>query len=271
LVRRVAFTFGTLLLGTGVMLLALDGRTIGIGMPDVLDLTPYHLTFADEFDQLDVSAWGPHTRWIAHTPWNGDFGDAAFSNPAPEFPFTIENGVLRIEARKMPNGKWRSGLLSSTDPNGNGFTQQFGYFEMRAKLPSGPGLWPAFWLVANRDPDTSAEIDVMEHYGVAPDKFESVMHVWPKEGRGRQYQERLVHSIPAGSLYTDFHTFGATVESDTTTFYLDRQAIARTPTPPEHRRPMFILLDLAMGAGWPIDQTPNPSYMYVDYVRAYAK
>jgi len=92
LVHRLAFTFGTLLLGAGVMLLALDGRTISIGMPDVLDLTPYHVTFADEFDQLDVSAWGPHTRWIAHTPWNGDFGDAAFSNPAPEFPFTIENG-----------------------------------------------------------------------------------------------------------------------------------------------------------------------------------
>jgi beta-glucanase (GH16 family) len=111
----------------------------------------------------------------------------------------------------------------------------------------------------------------MEHYGVAPDKYESVMHVWPKDGRGRQYQERLVHSVPAGSLYNDFHTFGAAVEPDTTTFYLDRMAIARTPTPLEHRRPMFILVDLALGAGWPIDQTPNPSYMYVDYIRAYAK
>jgi beta-glucanase (GH16 family) len=179
--------------------------------------------------------------------------------------------VLRIEARKTSEGKWRSGLLSSADAKGNGFTQQFGYFEMRAKLPPGPGLWPAFWLIANRDPDTSAEIDIMEHYGVAPDKYESVMHVWPKDGRGRQYQERLVHSVPADSLYNDFHTFGAAVEPDTTTFYLDRVAIARTPTPPEHRRPMFILVDLALGAGWPIDQTPNPSYMYVDYIRAYAK
>ena len=34
-----------------------------------------------------MSAWGPGTRWIAHTPWHGDFGDAAFSDPLPGFPF----------------------------------------------------------------------------------------------------------------------------------------------------------------------------------------
>ena len=76
-------------------------------------------------------------------------------------------------------------------------------FRDAGKLPPGPGLWPAFWLVANRDPDTSAEIDIMEHYGVAPDKFESVMHVWPKDGRGRQYQERLVTQfLPAACTPT---------------------------------------------------------------------
>ena len=45
---------------------------------------------------------------------------------------------------------------------------------------------------------------------------------------------------------------------------------ARRPTPPEHRHPMFILVNLALGGGWPIDKTPDPSYMYVDYIRAYA-
>ena len=34
---------------------------------------------------------------------------------------------------------------------------------------------------------------------------------------------------------------------------------------------LYLLVDLALGSGWPIDQTPNPSYLYVDYVRAYAK
>ena len=93
-----------------------------------LDLTKYVLTFSEEFDSLSVSAAGPNTRWTAHTPYGGDFGDARFADPTPEFPFTIENGILRIEARKEANGKRRSGLLSSRDPKGQGFAQQFGYF-----------------------------------------------------------------------------------------------------------------------------------------------
>ncbi|MGL4289902.1 MAG: hypothetical protein ACRCVA_26355, partial [Phreatobacter sp.] len=71
-----------------------------------LDLTGYTLTFGEEFDSLSVSPRGPGSRWIAHTPWNGDFGDARFADPTPGFPFTIENGVLRIEARKNADGIW---------------------------------------------------------------------------------------------------------------------------------------------------------------------
>jgi len=62
--------------------------------------------------------------------------------PTPDlgvFPFTLEGGILRIEARKNDKGKWESGLLASADGNGRGFSQQYGYFEMRAKLPKGPG------------------------------------------------------------------------------------------------------------------------------------
>jgi beta-glucanase (GH16 family) len=234
-----------------------------------LDLTRYELTFDEPFDALDVSPWGPGTRWIAHTPWNGDFGAATFVNPTPSGPFSIADGMLRIEARRGTDGKWRSGLLSSTDHYGRGFAQQFGYFEMRAKLPKGPGLWPAFWLVGNADPDTSAELDIMEYYGRFPDMYESVVHVWKKSESGRSYQALLRHQVPTGSLCDDFHLYGASIDPEWIVFYLDRSEIGRTPTPPEFRRPLFILLNLAMGAGWPIDQTPNPSVLEVDYVRAY--
>src|SRR5258707_7856641 len=104
-------------------------RSEGDNRTTPLDLSTYTLTFDENFDTLDVSPWGPGTRWIAHTPWNGDFGDAGFVNPRPGFPFTIADGVLRIEARRGTDGKWRSGLLASTDPNGNGFKQRYGYFE----------------------------------------------------------------------------------------------------------------------------------------------
>src|SRR5581483_8726554 len=66
-------------------------------------------TFADDFDTLSVSAHGETgSRWIAHTPWNGDFGDAAFTDPGPGFPFRVRDGILEIEARKGSDGKWRS-------------------------------------------------------------------------------------------------------------------------------------------------------------------
>jgi beta-glucanase (GH16 family) len=248
------------------------GRSVeNVRQANQLELSGYKLTFDENFDSLDVSAWGPGTRWIAHTPWNGDFGEAQFVNPSPGFPFTVENGILRIEARRGEDGKWRSGLLASNDPEGNGFSQQFGYFEMCAKLPKGPGLWPAFWLVANKDENTSAEIDIVEHYGKFPDMYESVIHVWKKTPRGRSYQALLRHQVPPGFLYQDFHLYGASVEADWTVFYLDRLEVGRTPTPAEHHQAMFILLNLAMGAGWPIDETPNPSFMLVDYVRAYQK
>lgn len=236
-----------------------------------INLSGYAVTFDEDFERLDVSAWGPATRWIAHTPWNGDFGDAQFVDPTPGFPFTIEDGVLRIEARRGDDGRWRSGLLASTDPHGNGFAQQFGYFEMRAKLPSGQGLWPAFWLIANKQEDTSAEIDIIEHYGNFPDMYESVVHVWKKTERGRSYQVLLRNKVPSGSLYQDFHTYGVSVEADWIIFYFDRVEIARTPTPPEHHYPMFMLVNLALGAGWPIDKAPSPSFMYVDYIRAYQR
>jgi hypothetical protein len=52
-----------------------------------IDLSHYRLTFAEDFNDLSVSPWGDgHSRWIAHTPWAGDFGDAAFTDPEPGFP-----------------------------------------------------------------------------------------------------------------------------------------------------------------------------------------
>ena len=269
--------YSRVILFAGALVAAVYGVSVlgrsdeGPPPPRRLELSDYVLTFDESFDQLDVSAWGPGTRWIAHTPWNGDFGDAQFANPEPGFPFTIEDGMLRIEARRGQDGRWRSGLLASTDHYGNGFAQQFGYFEMRAKLPRGAGLWSAFWLIANRNEDTSAEVDVIEHYGAFPDMYESVVHVWKKTERGRSYKALLRHKVRAGSLYEDLHTYGVSIDADWTIFYLDRVELGRTPTPPEHHQPMFILVNLALGAGWPIDQTPSPSFMYVDYIRSYQR
>jgi beta-glucanase (GH16 family) len=239
-----------------------------------LDLTGYKLVFNEEFNKkLDVSARGPGTRWIAHTPWNGDFGDAGFSDPAPGFPFTVKDGMLRIEAKQNDKGKWRSGLLASNTPKGDGFSLQYGYFEISMKLPAEKGVWPAFWLSTSSDKtnphaadDGAIEIDVIEFYGFA-EAYSSGIHIWkpePHHGYGATVRTPK-HDTAA------FHTYGVLVTPEWITMYRDRRQVWKTATPKEHKRPLMILLNLALGGGWPIDKVKDPTYMLVDYVRAYER
>jgi hypothetical protein len=81
-----------------------------------LELSNYKMTFDENFDRLDVSAWGPGTRWIA-------IHHGTVISEMHSFQIrrvTVENGILRIEARRGRDGKWRSGLLASNDPRANG-------------------------------------------------------------------------------------------------------------------------------------------------------
>jgi beta-glucanase (GH16 family) len=244
--------------------------TLGPGsVSGKIDPASFKMTFDEDFNGLDVSAWGPGTRWIAHTPWNGDFGDARFSDPRADFPFTTSNGVLRIEARKLPDDVWRSGLLASTDPKGNGFKQRYGYFEMRARFPAGEGVWPAFWLTSQGDAK-AIEVDVVEHYGHVPDRYTASLHIWDRKNPklSKSFHQRV--PVSAGSLYRDFHTYGVSIDRSSIRYFFDRREVWSIPTPPELENPFTLLLDLGLGAGWPIDKTPNPSVMEVDYVRVWS-
>ncbi|HOF19455.1 MAG TPA: glycoside hydrolase family 16 protein, partial [Phycisphaerae bacterium] len=250
--------------------------------PKTLDLTGYKMTFNEEFNDLSVSTWGPcgpeGTRWIAKTPYRGNFGDARFSEPTEDFPFTVKDGILRIEAKKMGT-RWHSGLLASVDPQGKGFSQKFGYFEMRAKFPEGPGTWPAFWLhgvsrVTNTVAELKAqgatviEIDVLEQYGHWPNKYTCAIHQW---SFGRQPSSHEGKSLLVPGMTEDFNTYGALITEEHIIIYFNGSEIRREKTPECAKVPLYIMVDLAMGPGWPLDKTPSPQYMYVDYVRAYAK
>jgi beta-glucanase (GH16 family) len=240
--------------------------------PPTLDLTGYTLTFNEEFEEkLSVSRAGPGTRWIAHTPYWGDFGDAGFADPTDGFPFTTAKGILRIEARKQPDGKWKSGLLSSVDTNGNGFSQKYGYFECKAKFPKGPGMWPAFWLMGVRGIKdktiTNPEIDVVEQYSAIPNSLCMALHQWGPQKKYAGQGDAMV--VP--SMTDDFHTYGALVDEKNIVWYFDRVEMWRTKTPESAKVPLYVMVNLAMGSGWPIDQAPSPSYMDVDYVKVWAK
>ncbi|MBT0668687.1 glycoside hydrolase family 16 protein [Novosphingobium profundi] len=232
-----------------------------------LDISRYRITFAEPFEALDVSAWGPGTRWIAHTPWAGDFGDAVFLDPRDGVPFTVKNGVLRITMRQR-DGRWESGLLCASDSRSQGFLQSGGYFEVRARLPDGPGVWPAFWLGSNADGvHPNPEIDVLEYYGRFPGAYLATTHVW-KDGKsigGSSYRV----DVPAHSLETGFHTYGVSIDAAFVTFYLDRKVVAYEATRPEYLQRLYPMVNLAAGGGWPIQGMKNPSVMYVDYIKVF--
>lgn len=239
-----------------------------------IDLNQYQMVFNEDFaGKLDVSSIGPNTRWVAHTPWFGDFGDAPFADPTPDFPFTIKDRVLRIEARKDEQGKWHGGLLASNNPKGAGFSLQYGYFEFSAKLPTTKGVWPAFWLVSSSDKtdpngnaDGSIEIDVIEYYG-HKGSYQTGVHVWKPEPH---HAEGATVQVPKDDFGTGFHNYGTLVTPEWIIMYRDRREVWRKPTPKEHKRPLMLLVNLSLGGGWPIDEVKNPTYMYVRYLRAYA-
>lgn len=258
------------IMGAFLAMASMDARRDPPGAPEIgqpLNIALYQMSFDEPFETLDVSAWGPGSRWIAHTPWNGDFGDAVFIDPEPDAPFRVANGILQIEMRKR-NGRWESGLLASSDRQSQGFLQSGGYFEMRAKLPGGPGVWPAFWLGSNaQGTRPNPEIDVIEYYGKFPESYQAATHIW-QAGQALSDEGYRIE-VPKHSLETEFHTYGVSIDEKFVIFYLDRRVVAFEKTLPEYLQPLYPMVNLAAGSGWPIEGMRNPSIMYVDYIRAY--
>jgi len=236
-----------------------------------IDLEKYVLSFSEEFDSLDVSAWGCTSRWIAHTPWAGDFGSARFADPEKSFPFTVKDGILAIEARKSPSGQWWSGMLSSWDACDSGFVQRYGYFEMRAKMPSGPGFWPAFWLIGVDKSQGTAEIDIFEHHTHKSYQFNTTIIKHPSDKDPTRQLENNFNPVEDGMLSRQFNRFGAEISEKEAVFYFNRKEVWRTPLSQAFRQPMYPLVSFAMDEGFVTPQTPPSAKMHVDYVRAYQR
>lgn len=184
-------------------------------------------------------------------------------------PFAVTGGVLAISAVRVPRQtarrmwgyRYASGLLNTRES----FAQTYGYFEIRARLPAGRGLWPAFWLLP-ADGSWPPEIDVFEQLGRDP----STIYVALKTGVGENLD---VLPIDVKTATTAFHSYGVLWDRDSVVWYIDNVEVRRLPTPGDMHVPMYMLVNLAIGGAWaraPDDTTPFPATLEVDYVRAYA-
>lgn len=226
--------------------------------------------YTEEFENLEVSSWGKDgSKWLAHTPWNGDFGEAKFVYDDKNNPFHIESGLLTITARKDYTGKWSSGLLALNMNSDSYKGHETGYFETRMKLPRGDGLWPAFWLIGENRELFTAEIDIFEYYGRWPEKFSTNVHVWRKHKGGKNNSKHYKFKAEFESLNNKFNLYGVHITADELVFYFNRKEFWRVEKPKEFNGMNFYpLINLAM-TKYNVKLDKSSYMLEVDYVRVY--
>ncbi len=251
---------------------------------------PWVLTFHDEFDTLklldrkkDVPGWRTeygnggegtlHSRTIITSGEQEIYVDPEFKGTAKAplglNPFDLHDGVLTITARKADPAissqiwgrPYTSGMLTSKFL----FFQQYGYFEFRARLPRGKGLWPALWLVP-KDNTWPPEIDVMEDLGDP-----AVVYMTPHASVGGKHVSDTV-AVKIKQKPDDFHVFGLLWNERELVWYVDGVEARRWPSTPDMHRPMYIVINLAVGGSWPgyPDKDFTAARMDIDYVRVWS-
>ncbi|SRR5579883_379549 len=257
------------------------------------------LVFADDFTSFpSISSTDPKAIYYDHKPPHGsqDFSIHTFSGrDTPQNPFSQVDTYLRIRASDK---KHSSGLLSSLKNDGSGIKVSAPcYFECRFLAPNAVGAWPAFWLMTDYlsdykrkgDKTPCDELDIIEAYGGeghgspnAGDRYQIAPHCWNQGEVGRAIETKAwqaVHNpirmnkagIPS-TWFEAFHTYGCKITRTDTIYYCDNKEVARhTTLPLSKKEPLFFMIDLATGGGWPVDLSRynGVADMYVDYVRVY--
>ena len=191
----------------------------------------------------------------------------------------VEDGLLVIEARReaFNDRDYTSArLLSRAD-------WTYGRFEVRARLPSGTGTWPAIWMLASRDtygdhywPD-NGEIDIMEYVGYEPDVVHSSVHT-------RAYHHSIgthkTNSRRVADAEKAFHVYAVDWTAAEIRFFVDGQRYFTfvKEEGADYRQwpfdqPFHLLLNIAVGGTWGGQQGIAddiwPQRMEIDYVRVY--
>lgn len=236
------------------------------------------LVWSEEFDgpanSLPLSS---HWKFDIGTDWGND--QLEYDTARPTNVSLDGNGHLAITARRESymGSAYTSGRITTQGL----FARSAGRFEARIQLPTGRGLWPAFWLlgsdIGTRGWPACGEIDVMEYRGQEPSIVHGSLHGPGYSGGGALTR---AYTLPNGGRFdTGFHVFAVDWRGNQITWSVDGvpyQALNSTSLPAgatwvfDH--PFFVILNLAVGGnfvGPPDAGTVFPQTMLVDWVRVY--
>ena len=237
----------------------------------------WELTFEDDFDgpagELpDTEIW----QYDVGTNWGN--AQLEYDTDRAENVYLDGYGHLAITAREEeynPCCDYTSGRITTK----GSFAQNRGKFEARIKLPIGPGIWPAFWLLGSNIDDVywpeCGEIDIMEYRGQEPTVLHGSLH-----GPGYSGGDAITRRLDLGSrLDQEFHVYSVEWNSDKITWKFDGTPYL-TVTPDDlpsgsmwvFSHPFFMILNVAVGGtfvGNPDDTTEFPQTMLVDWVKVY--
>jgi len=231
------------------------------------------LVFSDEFDTagaLDPAKWDYETGYIRNR-------EAQYYTSRPE-NVRAEGGMLVIEARKEPFQGY--GYTSASINTLRKFEFLYGRVEVRAKLPTGNGTWPAIWMLGTNRKEVGwpacGEIDIMENVGFDPLVIVGSVHTKAYNHTiGTQKSARVTVANP----WEDFHVYAMEWYADRIDIFVDgekyftfrNEGTGSAAWPFD--KPQYLLINLAIGGSWGgqkgIDDGRFPHKYYVDYVRIY--
>ncbi len=191
----------------------------------------------------------------------------------------VDDGNLIIEARK---DNWKEHEITSASLHTYGKKSiLYGRIEVRAKLPTGKGTWPAIWMLGNSIRNgvgwpACGEIDIMENVGFDPDVIHANIHTKAyNHVRGTNKGSKITIEKP----YADFHVYALEWFEDKMDFYVDdtlyftfqNEKTGNDAWP--YDKPHYLILNLAIGGGWGgqqgIAEDLLPQKYYIDYVKVF--
>lgn len=233
----------------------------------------WELALDESFSGTDLD----HDIWRTRFPWGRDrskVGELQWyvrDNLERSDFYQVENGRLRIVADRCvlpqePDREFCSGLISTHAS----FSQEFGYFEIRARMPAGQGLWPAFWLLPV-DGDRLREIDVFEFLGHEPNTIHMNVHYTDENDE----LTTIPSAFTGPDFSRDYHTFAIDWNEERIVWYVDgveRHRVTEHEAVPSGL--FYLIANLAVGGEWPghpDETTPFPSHFDIDFIRAYRR